>query len=683
MFFSVDCTGLLANYTQCQNAKHICEIGVKIDEAIYGPNNQLLQATDCHIGSLDINYKTKWFRDVFSQLNTPVSPWISTNSFDPTITPTLNTDFNTTITNNNTVSATNLGAPDNFAQDNNGADYLRFRGYGDNQQIFTSDMSSSNGRYAQTNNSYYFYFGLEPGNTSLDRLNSRYFPTCEKVSKDNILIQSSSSPITGTTQNGGIVFSFIGGVYPIQYTIIGTVDVNGNAFSYSNSGIVTTTNDITINNLQAGTYLISGSDFNGIPVSDYVTVGITPPLTCTPAYVSNNPTGNTATGSITIPGVIGGVLPITWELTKAGFTTQSGFLTNPPLILNNLPIDVNNSYTVTLTDSSTPEISCVTTGLQILGYGTIIVTLVDKTDNYCYGGHNGQVHFTTVGGNQDYSVTISGLTGPNLDIEYSHLLQGSSNTTYNQLPSGVFSIVVTDSNGVVSNTINFTISTILPELKLQVNSTEFNHQCQHDKFKIPFKLTGGVAVGEPINLLISHNNTTWIEYSTQTYGAPVLHQANLDNIYVPNTWPTGNNNISLKYKYRANPNSGYCESNTISYTLDVTHLPTIGFDVYETPAQVATNTNNNANWATSNNVTVQVTNSYVANAYNIFGGTPYKIFYRIGGANGSWQQYDWPVAQYTFFITGNRNPANSQNLIEFYLVNQTNNCVSPIHTVTY
>jgi hypothetical protein len=75
LFFSVNCVGIDVTYGGCLNLRHICE--KNIDETDFDVAGNVIRASDCIIGSNDIDSDSKWFRDVFYGSNKYTStPWI-------------------------------------------------------------------------------------------------------------------------------------------------------------------------------------------------------------------------------------------------------------------------------------------------------------------------------------------------------------------------------------------------------------------------------------------------------------------------------------------------------------------------------------------------------------------------------------------------------------------------------
>ena len=119
-------------------------------------------------------------------------------------------------------------------------------------------------------NSFYFYFGLQPGNTALDEFKKTYYASCEK---NDLFSQSASniSVIGLTTEYDGL--STTNGSGSLSYDkIIANNDILTNGLniqltSVNNEVIESIENDTTgdahtFNNLKEGEYklIISSSD---------------------------------------------------------------------------------------------------------------------------------------------------------------------------------------------------------------------------------------------------------------------------------------------------------------------------------------------------------------------------------------------------------------------------------------
>lgn len=137
MFFDINCVGLHVDVTQCLNLRHICEIEVDMDEAIFNPQTGgVLVAANGNLGSDDIdNTFGKQFRDAYLYINSATTfPVIYSQPAN------INSDFNL----NNTG-----GYYDFSSSANNGVDYASFRGY------------ANDTGFVQPKHSFFMYFGTQ------------------------------------------------------------------------------------------------------------------------------------------------------------------------------------------------------------------------------------------------------------------------------------------------------------------------------------------------------------------------------------------------------------------------------------------------------------------------------------------------------------------------------------------
>jgi len=218
-------------------------------------------------------------------------------------------------------------------------------------------------------------------------------------------------------QNGQIHLGITGGTTP--YSIVWTGTVNGSA--------TTSNNFYNILNLPSGTYTILVTDANGC--TDTVVV------TLTNGANTLNVTGVAVpgvcgqNGQIHL-GITGGTTPyaIVWAGPVNGSATTSNNFYN----ILNLP---SGTYTILVTDAN----GCTDTVVVTLtnGANTLDVTGV-AVPGVC--GQNGQIHLGITGGTTPYAIVWTGTVNGSAT---------TSNNFYNilNLPSGTYTIVVTDANG--------------------------------------------------------------------------------------------------------------------------------------------------------------------------------------------------------------------------------------------
>ena len=137
-------SGFLANQNiiqdNCNNVKRICELGVGLDEDRRDPITQSGPAADGRIGNDDV--EGALIRGLFVYLNTNNTQTIQPIYFD-----------------SGPSFANYLNIP-----------YFYFKGY--------DQLLSNPNNVCFFNNSFYFYFGLIPGKTALNRLYSEYLGDC-------------------------------------------------------------------------------------------------------------------------------------------------------------------------------------------------------------------------------------------------------------------------------------------------------------------------------------------------------------------------------------------------------------------------------------------------------------------------------------------------------------------------
>ncbi len=228
-------------------------------------------------------------------------------------------------------------------------------------------------------------------------------------------------------QNGQIHLGITGGTTP--YTIVWTGPVNGST--------TTSNNFYNILNLPSGTYVIVVTDANGC--TDTVTIILTNGLNTLDLTGVAVPGVCGQNGQIHL-GITGGTTPYTivWTGPVNGSTTTSNNFYN----ILNLP---SGTYVIVATDAN----GCTDTVTITLtnGLNTLDATAV-ATPGLC--GANGSILVSITGGTAPYNITWSGPVSGSTS---------TGNTSYNivNLPSGAYTIVVTDVNG-CNDTVTITLT---------------------------------------------------------------------------------------------------------------------------------------------------------------------------------------------------------------------------------
>jgi hypothetical protein len=523
LFFNVDCIGIHVPFKGCNNVRHICEFGVDIDEVTFGPNNLIIPPSG-NIGSKNIDDDTgKLFRDYFYLINK--------DSKSPTAfsypSKGVSSEFN----------INNKDEYDLVSLNDNGADYLDFKRY-------TPAISTA---YIQPKNSYYFYFGLMNGKTALHKMNSRYFTECSKIIKDNLIIQSNTTPTKKNDSTGTITFSFIGGTAPIKYTVTGP--------NTSSNGVTESNTNVIIYNLGVGSYSIKGSDSLGNMVNKNITIYGPQPLSAH-AYVSKNAkTTSSNDGEITIAYIINGVSPYTYTLKDANGNIVKGPITPATSdIIPNLPSLEPIGYTLIVSDSTGETIII---DKLIITSTPIVSGDITKTDSTCVDSNDGIINIKAKDGKTPYSFKT---TGPDSFI--------STNASLSDLPIGTYTTVITDSSTPPqSSTFTTQISNINPKMTLTSGTEQqLGKQCYSDEYLISFTLDYEFNAPTSSNVEYLDINGNWVKLSV-----PYTNNATFMSIKIPKN--SIGVDVSLRVAYQNN--DPICYSNTITISRDSIKLPII------------------------------------------------------------------------------------------------------------
>lgn len=536
LFFEINCAGVHVDDRQCLNIRHICEMGVDIDQAPLEDEvtGAVIVPADCRIGVTDIDDAGgRFFRDVFTGLNS------GTTIPSPLVINNYTTDFN--LNDNPTY--------DFATTSENGSDYIAFRGW---------TPSSSSNYLSQTKHSYYFYYGILPGKTAVEKMNQRFFNRCFSRPNQEFLIQATAIPAaSGST--GSISFNIINGVGPFTYVLNGGTPVT------------ITSLPVTLSNLPAGSYTISVTDSNGLTTTTTVII-VGPPSLYGSAFKLQDSSGSTAySGIIQITSVGGGVSPYTCKLEdhNGNVISPTAYFTVPKSFTNLAP---DSGYKVTICDSASP-VSCITIN-NIAVYGPNVLTLsASSTSLKCNNSNDGTLILTSSGGILPKSYST---TGP----------AGFSSTAINMsnLKAGNYSSTVTDSS-IPPNQVNI-IKTITepPSLTLFTTTPELKKQCDPNFYNIPFYASSVISafhngesplVAGPINVEYSLDNGGWTT-TAMTYvnsTTPLI-------LTIPK--PFLNNNIRVRYS--KNYTGGTCYSNSLVSSNGVLRqtieLPTVPLTLY-------------------------------------------------------------------------------------------------------
>jgi hypothetical protein len=434
---SITCfIGVTSNSNQCNNTKRICELGMGIDEDRRDPDTGTGSPVDGRLNNNDI--ENPWIRGLFTYLNSNIST---------SIIPLVYID-------------------NGFSYNYLAAYYKEFRGY--------DYLININPPIWQFDNSYYFYFGIKPGASALQKMYKKYFPECYRYTKNELVIiigdVIDDNPIT--PGSGQISFSVNGGAEPYTYQWVGPAygeiqylcpDPN-NSLNQVNCGNEDGS-QFTLSNLLGGQYTLIVTDANGFQATTTVQLdgfnGVQCELNPSPIDISGN-------GKV-IVNINGGSGAYTIEI--QGITDTSFNVQLPTASLNycygnciaNYPNQVNSlpagEYIVTVTDSGVPiTINGQTTTVYsecikplLIGQPMNIVLSVDIIDALCYNSF-GQGQVLINGGVPPYDISWE-LTSTN-NSNHQNLVNTiiSTNINPSNLPSGTYNVTVVDLAGNIQNT---------------------------------------------------------------------------------------------------------------------------------------------------------------------------------------------------------------------------------------
>jgi gliding motility-associated-like protein len=232
--------------------------------------------------------------------------------------------------------------------------------------------------------------------------------TITNASGPTALAITSTNSTCGASNGTVTIGATTGGTAPYTYSF------NGGAFTG-------TTNYTT---LAAGTYSIVVRDASGCTFTTSIVVVNTAGPTAL-AVATINANCGTATGSINIGAVTGGVAPYTYSLNAGAFTATTAYSSLAA-----------GTYTVIVRDVN----GCTFTATAIIGNNPGPTALAVTTVNSSCGASNGVVNIGAVtGGTAAYTYSLNGGAF-------------TSTTSYTGLAAGTYTVVVRDVNGCTFST---------------------------------------------------------------------------------------------------------------------------------------------------------------------------------------------------------------------------------------
>ncbi len=451
----ISCTGVDEDFRQCNNTKRLCELGMGLDEDRRDPSTGSGQGVDNMINNYDV--ENPFSRGLFTFLNYP------TNLTPLPSVPIVYIDS----------TNVNMDYSDKY--------YADFRGY----NLINKEVPT----FYQFNNSYYFYFGLTPGATALDKLYKNYLTSCIEKKKNEltIIIDKVVNSNTSGQPIGEITFHVIGGTPPYTYQWLGPKYGNyqykcpdpANGLNSINCGDQNGY-EFTLKNLLSGQYTVVVNDSNGNQTK--TTVNITG-LNSVSCEVSTKPTNALGNGKAYIY-INGGSAP--YNITIRGITDSSYFKTittsqqtycygncngpnDTPASINSLPV---GKYVVTVYDSGVPVtvnnqqiiVNTQCSKTILITQPTAINLSVNISDALCYNDFgSGEVKIT--GGVPPYTVqwVLTATNNPNNQNLINSVISTDIQPN-GTLPAGTYDVLVQDLGGNIatsSTVVNEPIGTVV------------------------------------------------------------------------------------------------------------------------------------------------------------------------------------------------------------------------------
>ncbi len=210
-----------------------------------------------------------------------------------------------------------------------------------------------------------------------------------------------------------------------------------------------------VNDLAAGTYSVTVTDDNGCTAITSATIGEPTAVTLAIINTTNPECNGTPTGSITASGSGGtGTLNYTWSNNSTAATAS------------NL---VAGSYSVTVSDAN----GCSAMQSATLTDPPALVVELSVTDVTCFGGDDGSIFSTIVGG------------GPPFEFFWSN--SATSDVIIN-IPAGNYCVTVNDGNGCTSTA----CETVEQPTELQLMTDPTNIGCLGTTGSIDLSVIGGI-----------------------------------------------------------------------------------------------------------------------------------------------------------------------------------------------
>jgi hypothetical protein len=501
LFFNVNCFYTSSGPLQCNNIRRQCELGMGLDQQLDSSSPPADNTLD------DIDFDIRVVRNLFA--------WMNNYTLSTQNSMTVDTGYGSYAYDPNGIDegcGAILGKPD----------YLTFK-YDWKSSAETGILCRNK---TKTLNSFYFYFGLNKSKTAVSKTLEKYFSPCAVQTKSPFTIISDSTAVSGTTANGIINVTIIGGTGPYTLTITypdGTVNE-----------VPIIGSNITFTGLEEGSYPITVTDSNGLTSTTTVIVGGPVPLNCfvegipISGFESNNQP--LEDGIINIE-VSDGIEPYTVTIAPLvllnplilGTQVYNASIAGGMLTVSNLAI---GPYVVQIQDSNNPPSTCSSLAV-ILEPTAPQASVLNAVGILCEGSCTGYVQIG-LSGDSPYNITLTRIGGGNIPNSQSSNTTPNSNTVtiightnstlvINSLCFGNYSLGVVDANGqAVTPSVTFTIPNA-PYTAAQLELAPNTNILLSGSFSMS---AGTITINQP-NLSLVNGDYTYNLYDSNNPVGPI------------------------------------------------------------------------------------------------------------------------------------------------------------------
>ena len=522
LFMNVNIAGLYVNYCQSRNVRLQCELGRNIDEnggnLPFVPDDEdfsLNIDVNNMIGMLDVdNWNSDGsgnpcgdFTPPFSSYTyrgiggKPYNLWEPDGAesqdifgeYDRFMLRGMNTPNAIANSNFDMVTAVEM-----YDVGSTFAAHEQFRGFngdyygaGDGEYGFGTTINNQPDRRGLPyHNSYYFYFGLKPSKSAINKLRKTFLTDCDYQDKNDFIIDGITTDVTTVGGYNGILeVDVLGGSENYEYEINGP----GGYYQYGEE-VPDSSLPLTFNNLIAGIYVITIVD--STQGSARAVFNILQPDGIVASIDFTNPAAyGESSGTITIIDINGG-----------GGTTYTITLNGGSPVSVDTSIAGNLPYTYINLVAGTYIIG-ITNGDQTVGYEVNILEPLEisgsilHTDISCHDVNDGTISIENLtGGMPPFDVSITNSGGYN-----------SSSFHATGLEAGLYTVNVIDVNGTQLPGTPTTVTIVNPPV-LDFTTTPSS---------VALRCNGGPNASVIISTTNPNGPFTWLVSDTEYAGSSV------------------------------------------------------------------------------------------------------------------------------------------------------------------